>query len=320
MFLISAHRKQQVGVHRPDYAGVRYSLIALLSLPWSFAYAQELEPRAYSNAPVGMNFAIAGYGYSEGGLLFDPSVPIEGAQAKVDVGVFGFARTLAIAGSSAKFAIVVPYAALDADGLVNGQYHQRKVTGFADPTLAFSINFNGAPALNMDEFRRYRQQTIVGATIKMTAPVGQYDDERLLNIGTNRWSIRPEIGVSHAVGAWIIEGSAAAGFYEDNDDFFGGQHVEQDPIYSAQAHIVYNFKPSMWAAFDATYYTGGISTVDNVRKDNELNNWRMGITVSIPVNRYHSIKIAASSGVATRTGTDFDAYLVAWQYRWGGGF
>ncbi|HKE92936.1 MAG TPA: transporter [Povalibacter sp.] len=300
---------------RPLYPG----LLAILALCGA-AHAQDLEPRAYSNAPVGMNFLIAGYGHSEGNLLFDPSVPVEGASAMVDVGVFGFAHTLGIAGRSGKFAIVAPYAALDAQGLVNGEYQQRNVTGFADPTLAFSINFSGAPALNFEEFRRYRQSTIFGATFKVTVPVGQYDADRLLNIGTNRWSFRPEIGVSHAMGSWILEGSLAACWYETNDEFFRGQRLEQDPIYAAQAHVVYDIKPGLWIALDSTYYTGGMSTIDGVRKNNELHNWRLGLTLAIPVNRHHSIKLAASNGISTRTGTDFDAYLVAWQYRWGGGF
>ena len=293
--------------------------LALLAVSL-LARAQDLEPRSYSNAPVGMNFVLAGYGYSEGGLLFDASVPIDNASANVDAGVLGYARTLGIAGRSAKIAVVVPYASLDAVGEVNGGLHRRHVTGFADPTLAFSFNFSGAPALTFDEFRRYRQGTIVGATFKLTAPVGQYDDDKLLNIGTNRWSFRPELGISHARGAWILESTAAVGFYETNDAFFNGQRLEVDPIYSFQAHLVYDIRPGLWLALDATYYTGGTSTIDGIEKDNELHNWRMGLTLAVPLNRHHSLKLAASSGVSTRTGTDFDAYMLAWQYRWGGGY
>lgn len=295
------------------------SLIVLVTAS-GVAAGQELEPRAYSNAPVGMNFVVAGYGHTEGALLFDPSVPIENASAKIDAGIFGLAHTFGLGGKSAKAALVLPVVALDAVGDVGGTERRREVTGLADPTLAFSINFTGAPALNMADFRRYRQQTIIGATLKLTAPVGQYDEDRLINIGTHRWSFRPEIGISRAIGSWIVEGTAAAAFYTTNDDFFGGQRVEQDPIYAGQAHIVYDIRPGLWVALDATYYTGGTSTINGQRKDNELHNWRVGLTLAVPVNRHHSIKLAASSGISTRAGSDFDAYVLAWQYRWGGGF
>lgn len=293
--------------------------LLMLSLFSGIARAQEMEPRAYSNAPTGMNFLLMGYGYSNGALLFDPSLPIQGANADVNIGVAAFAHSFEFKGQSAKFAMAFPYAGLEANGFIDGAYHERVVSGFADPTFAVSVNFSGAPALTLDEFRKYQQDTIVGATIKLTVPWGQYDPDRLLNLGTNRWSLKPELGISQALGDWIIEGAAAVSFYTDNNDFFGGQELEQAPIYSMQGHVVYNFGPGLWTALDATYYTGGISKVDDVKKDNKLDNWRIGITFAMPMNKYSSIKLAAGSGISTRTGTDFDAILLAWQYRWGGG-
>ena len=281
--------------------------------------AQELEPRAYSNAPVGMNFLLAGVGHSEGSLLFDPSVPIQGADAKVGLGVLGYARSIAVAGMSGKVGVVLPYARLHATGYVDGAYHERNVSGLADPVMLFSVNFHGAPALSAEDFSRYGQDTIAGATLKVTAPAGQYDDDRLLNIGTNRWSFKPEVGVSQALGNWIVEGAAAVTWYTVNDEFFGGQELKQDPIRSVQGHVVYYFARGLWLAGDATYYTGGATTVGGVPKDNKLDNWRSGLTLSVPIDRNNSIKLAGSTGVSTRTGTDFTAYVLIWQYRWGGG-
>lgn len=282
-------------------------------------HAQEMEPRAYSNAPIGMNFLLMGYGHSEGGLLFDPSVPVRGANANVDIGVLGFAHVFELLGQSAKYGLALPYADLDANGLLEGEYRERIVSGFADPTFMLSFNFSGAPALHLKQFGQYKQDTIVGATIKVTAPAGQYDNEKLINLGTNRWSIKPEIGISQASGKWVFEGAAAITFFTDNNDYSVNQKLEQSAIYSTQGHVVYNFDRGMWGALDATYYTGGVSTINGIEKDNKLDNWRFGVTLAVPVNKYHSIKFAASSGISTRTGTDFDAFLLAWQYRWGGG-
>lgn len=278
-----------------------------------------MEPRAYSNAPTGMNFLLMGYGYSDGALLFDPSLPIQGANAEVNIGLTAFAHSFGLAGKSAKLAMVLPYVGLDGDGIIDNVYHERVVSGFADPVLALSVNISGAPALTLNEFRSYQQDTIVGTTIKLRAPMGQYDPDKLLNLGNNRWSLKPELGISQAWGQWILEAAASVTVYTDNNDFYGGQTLEQAPIYSAQGHVVYNFDSGRWLSMGATYYTGGVSTVDDVEKDNKLDNWRFGLTFAMPINKYNSIKLAASSGVSVRTGTDFDTILLAWQYRWGGG-
>lgn len=291
---------------------------ALLSTAFN-VHAQDLEPRAYSNAPVGMNFLLAGYRYSDGALIFDTSLPVTDANARVDMGFIGYVRTLGIAGKSAKAGVLLPYAGLDADGYVEGVFRTRKDNGLADPALFFSINLYGAPALSHEEFKDFQQDTIIGLTFKLTAPLGVYDNEKLLNIGTNRWSFKPELGISQAIGRWTLEAALAAIFYTDNDDFDNGKTRQQDAIYSAQVHAIYSFPRNIWASVGATYYAGGRTTVEGISSDDLQRNWRSGFTLAFPVNRNHSIKLFGSSGVSTRTGTDYDALGVAWQYRWGGG-
>jgi hypothetical protein len=285
-----------------------------------FSHAQDLEPRAYTNTPVGMNFLLVGYQYSEGGLIFDPALPITDANAKVDMGLLGYVRTLDIAGKSAKAGFLLPYADLYADGYVDGEFRTRDDTGLADPAFYFTINLYGAPALSFEEFKDYQQDTIIGFTFKLTAPLGVYDTDKLLNIGTNRWSFKPEFGISKAIGRWTLDAAVAAVFYTDNDEFDNGKTRQQDPIYSVQGHVIYSFPKNIWAAVSATYYEGGRTTIDGVTKDDLQANWRTGFTVAFPVNRNHSIKLFGNSGVSTRTGTDYDSLGIAWQYRWGGGF
>ncbi len=181
------------------------------------------------------------------------------------------------------------------------------------------MNFIGAPALSMKEFADYQQDLIVGASLQVGLPTGQYDADRLINIGSNRWFVKPELGVSKAWGPWTLELSTAATIFGDNDDFYGGQRREQDPIYSLQGHLVYSFRSGIWAALTGTYFTGGRTTVDGVRKDDLQESSRVGATLALPVNRRHSIKLYASTGLSIRTGTDFDAIGAAWQYRWGEG-
>ena len=200
-----------------------------------------------------------------------------------------------------------------------GQPVQRSIHGLANPAFRLSANLVGAPALTLQEFAAYRQDLIVGASVQVGVPLSQYDPTRLLNIGTNRWSVKPEVGVSKAIGNWTIEGQAAVTFFTDNDDFFGGSKRTQDPLVALQGHLIHSFRSGIWAAFDVTYFAGGRSTIDGVVKNDLQQNWRLGATLAIPVDRRNSIKFAASSGVSARTGNNFDLLAVAWQHRWGGG-
>ena len=285
----------------------------------SSAHAQRIEPRSYINAPVGINFLALGYGNSSGALLFDPAIPITDADANVDMAVLGYVRTLGIAGKSAKAGVILPYASLNADGYLDGNYVTREQTGVADPAFFFSVNLYGAPALSLEEFKDYQQDTIIGLSFRLTAPTGVYQTDKLINIGTNRWSFEPELGISKAIGPWTLDGAAAVVFYTDNDEFDTDQTRQQEPIYSTQFHVSYTFSNRIWASLGVTYYTGGRTTIDAVERNDLQQNWRTGFTLALPIDRRNSIKLLAQSGVSTRTGTDYDTLGIFWQYRWGGG-
>jgi hypothetical protein len=218
--------------------------------------AQEIEPRAYSNAPVGVNFLIAGYVYTQGGLAFDPASPLSEPDLTTSSAVLAYARVLDLWGMSAKFDAILPYTWLTGSALFVGEPVQRDVGGPADPRFRLSVNFFGAPALNLDEFASFEQDLIVGASLQVSVPWGQYDASRLVNIGTNRWFFKPEIGVSKALGPWTLEAQAAVTLYTDNDEFFGGRTRSQDPLYSLQGHAIYSFRSGIWASLDVTYYSG----------------------------------------------------------------
>ena len=283
------------------------------------AQAQEIEPRAYSNAPIGVNFAIAGYAYTQGAVPFDASLPVKNAQLKTSNAVLAYARVFDVWGQSGKFDAIVPYTGLSGTAEVAGQPFERNVTGFADPRFRLSVNLYGAPALTLREFRNYEQDLIIGASLQVSMPASQYDSSRVVNIGTNRWSFRPEVGISKAVGPWTLEFQAAATLFTDNRDFYGGHTRSQDPIYSLQGHVIYGFRSGVWASLDATTFAGGRTTLNGVRGDDRQQNWRVGGTLAFPVDVRHSIKIYASSGVSARTDNNYDLIGIAWQYRWGGG-
>jgi hypothetical protein len=303
---------------------VRHSLCSLTALAACASLAvasraQDIEPRAYSNAPIGVNFAIAGYAYTRGGLAFDPSLPVENEHLHTSNAVLAYARVIELGGQSAKLDVVVPYTWLSGSAIYNDQSIQRIVNGLGDPSFRLSVNLYGAPALSLKDYASYRQDLIVGASLRVTVPAGQYDSSRVVNIGTNRWTFKPEIGVSKALGPWTLELTGAAILYADNGDFFGGVTRSQDPLYSLQAHAIYSFRSGIWASFDGTYFAGGRSRLDGVLSNDLQQNWRAGGTLALPLDSRNSIKLYASSGVSARTGNNFDLFGVAWQYRWGGG-
>jgi outer membrane putative beta-barrel porin/alpha-amylase len=297
----------------------RFVISTLLLLVASAPHAQELEPRLYANAPIGLNFAIAGYAYTTGGVLADPSIPLDNAKLDVHSAVVGYAHSFAAWGRSAKFDVIASYAELSGSADFAGQPRTREVSGWTDPRVRFSINLHGAPALSLRDIGRYRQDLIVGASLTAWVPVGQYDAPRLVNLGTNRWALKPEIGASQAIGPWIFELIGAAQLNEDNDEFLGNSRREQEPVYSVQGGGIRSFRSGAWLALFATYYSGGRTTVDGVAGRDFKENSRVGLTLSLPINRNNSLKVYANTGVATRTGSDFDALGLAWQYRWGGG-
>jgi hypothetical protein len=187
-----------------------------------------------------------------------------------------------------------------------------------DPAFRFSVNLHGAPAMDWEQFKDYRQKTNIGASLVAVVPLGQYDSARLLNIGTNRWAVKPEIGISQRVGRWYLDLYLGAWLFTPNNNFYGGVR-RQDVIASAQAHVSCNITRRLWASYDANFYTGGRTTVNGVRNADLQRNSRMGATLAIPLTKRHSLKVSGSSGAVTNIGAAFASIGVSYQYLWGRG-
>ena len=284
----------------------------------STARAQELEPRLYQNAPVGLNALVFGYGYSAGNILVDSSLPIEDFNAKVHGIAIGYVRSFNCFGKSAKIDVVLPVSWATFQGVVAGELRTRQPSGLADPRFRLAVNLLGAPALSPREFSRYRQKTIVAASLQVAAPLGQYDAERLINLGANRWSFRPEIGVSNARGRWYFEVAAGAWLFTENADYFRDSSLTQDPLYFVKGDVIYGFKPRVWLALEYGFATGGETRVEGASAAKLQRNSRVGVTFSFPVSGSQSLKVVWTSGLSTRVGADFDSLNVLYQFTWVG--
>jgi hypothetical protein len=280
------------------------------------AAAQELEPRAYAPNPTGASFVLLVVGRTAGAVVFDPSLPFEDVEARVQAATLLYGRTFGLLGRSASVGLGLPYVRGTLEGEVQEQRRRITRSGLADMRLRLAVNLVGGPALSPAEFARRRPRTTLGASMTVAAPSGQYDPAKLVNIGANRWSVKPELGVAHPVGPWMIEGYAAGWLFADNRDFYGGRLREQSPLWALQAHVSYSFRPRLWAAGNLTFYTGGRTTVGGLTNADVQRNSRLGLTLAVPLGGRHSIKAAWASGVATRVGGDYDTLSVGWQYLW----
>jgi len=287
-------------------------------MPGPPAQAQSLEPRSYANVPTDMHFVVAGYGYSTGDLVFEPTVPIEDASVDTHIYAVGYARGLGILGRSASVSVVGTYLSTSGNGLLNGERVSGENHGLADPLFRFAWNLYGAPALRRQEFAGWKQDLIIGFSLKVKAPLGDYE-KRILTIGNNRWSIQPEIGMSKAVGPWQLEFAAGVNFFTDNDDPIQGDRQSQDPIYSLRGHFIRNLAGGRWFSFDLTHYEGGDVETDGVKTAGIQRSGRYGLTFSTPISRKgDSLKLYASTGAYSRIGSDFTVFGIAWQRGWAG--
>jgi hypothetical protein len=282
------------------------------------ASAQDLDPRAYVRVPVDGNVLVAGFSYSHGGVVTDPSLPLEDLKASVEMITLGLARSFSFFGMTAQAFGVIPFAWVQANALVTSQYQSTTRTGFSDMRFRLSVLLHGAPAATREEFVKSSPRTIIGSSLTIVAPTGQYFPDKLINLGTSRWSFKPEVALSHPMGKrWMMDVYAGVWLFTTNYSFYPGTSVRrQDPLGAIQAHLSYTIKPGFWAAADATFYAGGNSTVNDVVKDDRQSNSRIGLTVSMPVGKINSVKIACSTGAVIRFGANFTSVSVSWQTAW----
>lgn len=289
-------------------------------------YAQDLAPRAYVITPIHSNAVTLTYSFFDGAISFEGTVPITDASARAHVAIFNYSRSLSFFGRTANFTASLPYGVGNFRGTVVGAETLAYRSGLLPAAFRLSVNLIGGPAMNVTEFRKWQQKTILGVSVRFVPRTGQYDPTKLINLGTNRWAFKPELGYSHRRGHWILDGFVGAWFYTTNHEFFsrnqyspGVNTQQQGPIASFEGHLSYDFKPRLWVSLDGNYWYGGTTSLNGVQNPSTLQgNSRVGATASIPLSRYQSIKISYSNGAYIRYGGNFQNVSFAWQYSWVG--
>ena len=294
-----------------------YTGLFAFSLLFTFekSHGQDLDPRAYARIPVNVTVVVAGFSYSTGGIVTDATLPVKDLNAKIGAPSLAIVRSFSLAGKTAQVSAALPYAWGDASATISGVPQSTSRSGLSDMRLRISWLLVGAPAATIGEIAKAPRKTILGASLSVVTPTGQYFPEKLINLGTSRWAFKPELALSQPVGKrWLIDFYTGIWLFTKNDSYYPGSSVRtQDPMGSFQGHISYNIQPLMWAALDMTFYTGGNSSIDGVDMNDRQSNSRIGATLVLPVKKRNSLKFAFSTGAIIRSGADFSTFSVGWQ-------
>ena len=288
-------------------------ILFIVNLPLS---GQKLEPRLLTNIPVGTNFLLAGYGYSTGNTLLDPAVPIEDLNSRLHALYIAYVRAINLFGLAGKVDVIIPYAAGEWSGKYMGADSSTARNGFGDPLFRISVNFVGAPALGLKEFSTYKQETIVGASVQVSAPWGQYFPDRLINLGSNRWMVRSQLGISHHTGDWFLEGYVGIWLFTINNDFWGGNILEQKPLYAIKGHAIHTFPSGMWIDLGVAYGTGGRSYVNDLRSETYLSTFLFGTDFVLPIGQQHSLRLTLLTSARLEHGADINVISLGYRYLW----
>ena len=284
-----------------------------------FLFAQDLAPRAYVITPVHSNAVNLTWAFYDGGLNFTGSIPVI-ATGRYNVSIFSYYHSLSFFGRSANITASLPYAVGNFEAAALGKQRSAYRSGLADLAVRFSVNLKGGPAMPVEQFSKWKQKTILGASLRVIAPTGQYAPTQLINWGINRWAFKPEFGCSRRWGNWVLDGYGGAWFYTANSADFHIPHPAlqtQDPIGSLEGHLSRDFGRGTWVSLDGNFWWGGVTTVDGIRNPaTRQTSSRLGGTAAFRVSKHQSIKVSYNGGTYVRFGGNYQNVSLAWQYSW----
>lgn len=284
----------------------------------SISTAQDLAPRAYVWVPKHTATVVTGFSYSEGDIVTEATLPIDNVNANVQAFTLGAAYSFGIKGMTSQLMVVAPYSWANVTGELNEEATEINRSGFADMRVRLSVLFLNAPAVTKNELAVAKKKTILGASLNIVVPTGQFYSDKLINLGTNRWAFFPEVALSQPIHKkWLLDFYSGIWLFTDNQQFYPGNSTRsQEPMGAFQAHLSYNITPVFWIALNSTYYVGGNSSVNDVDKDDRASNSRIGLTAVIPTGKLSSLKLSANAGAVVRVGQDFTTFSIGWQKTW----
>jgi hypothetical protein len=294
----------------------------LLSVPWfsEQACAQFTDAHNYDNTPAGINQIELSYAYAHANASIDNSLIIAGAKLNLYQGTLSYSRYFGLADRLMWVSAGVPIAGLS--GEVTGTSIRGSVTGAGDSSFQFGALLIGGPALSTSHFENYTPTTILGFSLSMTAPTGLYRSTKILNLGADRWSFKPELALSHPFGPqqkWQIDGYANAYFFTHNTSYQGREILRQEPLPGFEGHISYALNDRVWISADTRYSFRGSTSVDGVEQGNPQRNFTLGSEMNININSRNSLILEFARALVHQNGPAILGFAVKYDYIWGGG-
>jgi hypothetical protein len=220
-------------------------------------------------------------------------------------------------------AILLPMGRISGDVTVAGRTFNQSASGFGDPMIEFKINVLGPPAQkNIPDVLRYEPGFSVNLLADLALPIGEYDSDKPLNLGQNRWYGRVGAPIVWQLGPWVpgrrttLEFLPALWLFGDNDNFVG-QTKKTDPMFQVDAHLTRDFTEQFWGSLDAAWYTGGKTSINGVSGES-LNNLGVGLTLGYSINDNLSVTVGYMSTVSDSDPGDLqmDKFMVSLVYGW----
>ena len=296
------------------------ALLAMTACCWSPAlHAQFTDPRNYTVAPVGLNQLELDVGHAEADASLDTTLEVVGAHFEQNAGSVSYTHNFAMLGQLAWVQASVPFASVS--GSVAGTDIAGSTTGLGDSSLQLAALLKGGTALSAAEFEKYEPSTTLGLSLTVSAPTGEYNADKLLNLGSNRWSFKPEFAVSKpfgAEGSWVLDLYANVYFFTDDTAYHGTEILREEALPGVEGHISHDFTRSLWVSLDLRYSFRGGTIVDNVSQNDPQENLTAGTEVSWSPSSNHSLTFLFAKALMYRNAPAETVVALKYVYSWGG--
>lgn len=294
--------------------------LAVLSCPKE-ACAQFTDAHNYDNTPVGINQIELSYTQVHANASIDTSLIIAGAKLNLYQGTISYTRYFGVANRMMWVTAGVPVAGLD--GEVTGTNIRGSISGAGDSSYQVGALLRGGPALSISQFENYKPTTILGVSLTMTAPTGLYHATKILNLGADRWSFKPEIALSHPFGPehkWQLDAYANSYFYSSNTSYHGREILRQEPLPGFEGHMSYAPNDKLWISVDTRYSFRGNTLIDGADQSNSQRNFILGSEMNVNINARNSLLFEFAKVLVHQNGAALVGFSVKYDYTWGKGY
>jgi len=293
--------------------------LSILSFP-NTGLAQFTGAHHFDNTPVGTSQLELSYAYANANASIDTSLIVSGAKFHLDQGTVNYTRYFGLMRHLIFVEGSVPLAHLS--GSIAETNVRGAISGAGDSTYSIAALLKGGPALSARQFQGYRPTTAMAISLTVNAPTGQYNPNILLNLGSGRWSFKPELAISHPFGPenkWQCDVYAHAYFFSDNTSYRGKEILRQDPLPGLEGHISYSVLDRLWVSTDFLYAFRGTTFVNGVDQNDAQETVFLGTEASLSLNPQHSVALQFSKAIVHQNGPALVGFTVKYNFTWGHG-